>query len=413
MSEYVKCPVCEGVKFTELIDFGVIPSSWNLLQAPETPCCQASHKFEFCSTCALIRRIIGNSEIPNYQEIDRCTAPQMPTYVPTIIDQLCARLPNKDVFIADIGGNDGAFLGMVAQKGYRRLLNVEPSSRLALASAESGCLVENVHFNASEAQRIATRHGQAGAIFCRHVLEHVPDPLEVLAGIRQLLSDDGWLFLEVPNAREIIHGMFGHWLWDEHLFYFTSVNLATLLAKSGFHIETITLKPHRGGTNIWVWAHPAIPSRAPVAADLAHDDLRACKVFGDRWESLKRKTLAQSRTWSKPVACLGASHPQSNFIKFLGLGDFISYLVDDDPLKIGRFVPAPRPIPVISTRQLLDGPPPGTVVRSAFGCLDWMDRICTKLMARGTRVVEPYSEGDCLCQGEAAGNRNGKEAMFS
>lgn len=40
-------------------------------------------------------------------------------------------------------------------------------------------------------------------VICGHVLEHTPDPVEMLGALRALLTDDGFVYLELPHLRRI------------------------------------------------------------------------------------------------------------------------------------------------------------------------------------------------------------------
>jgi hypothetical protein len=92
-----------------------------------------------------------------------------------------------------------------------------------------------------------------------------------------------------------------------------------------------------------------------------------------------------------PIAAIGASHPQSNYLLFTNLGPLISALVDDDPVKAGRSVPVPQPVPVLSSAQFIAADPPGAVLRTAFGYEDWMDRMLAPLVTGNVRVIRPYA----------------------
>jgi 2-polyprenyl-3-methyl-5-hydroxy-6-metoxy-1,4-benzoquinol methylase len=70
------------------------------------------------------------------------------------------------------------------------------------------------------------------------VVEHLTVPLETMTQLKNLLSDQGWLFLATPNAGGI-NSRLKRAAWSEvlnpgHLFLFAPNNLDLLLAKTGF-----------------------------------------------------------------------------------------------------------------------------------------------------------------------------------
>ena len=76
----------------------------------------------------------------------------------------------------------------------------------------------------------------------REVLEHSPEPSELLRDIHRLLSPSGVLYLQVPNdlegCRARIFSKAWHLIPPVHLQYFTLPSLTTLLAMNGFAISS-------------------------------------------------------------------------------------------------------------------------------------------------------------------------------
>jgi hypothetical protein len=382
-----------GSSFEALADFGVVPHSGSLLREPQDRCRSVRLAFEFCSTCGLIRRRALQENEPDYSEVSRTTGHRLSGYTVQIAESLRRRGLSSGDLIVEIGANDGAFLTVLEQIGFGKRLGVEPSRPCAAACRAAGHPVENTHLDQAEAIRIRERYGPARAVVCRHTLEHVPDPLGLLRAIQTLLGREGILFVEVPDAHEITVDLRGYELWDEHLHSFTPANLQLLARRAGFHPEETAVIHHRGAPNILSWCTLA-PAEGPLPEVLptstAASDVALCRNFPPRWRSFCANLVADLPHWPKPLAFIGASHPQANFLLFTGLGRHVAFLVDDDPAKIGRYLPVPQLVPILSGEQFLKDKPPGTVIRGAFGYDDWMDRLLAPLVASGIRTVSPY-----------------------
>ncbi len=70
------------------------------------------------------------------------------------------------------------------------------------------------------------------------VIEHVRDPIGLLAIVRRLLRPGGTLFIATPSLDSWSARMLkGNWMEfkPEHLFYFDSATLQTALFRAGFH----------------------------------------------------------------------------------------------------------------------------------------------------------------------------------
>ena len=77
-------------------------------------------------------------------------------------------------------------------------------------------------------------NGKFDLISLAHVLEHIPNPVEYLAALRQeWLTADGWLLVEVPN-------LYGHDCFEiAHLTSFSPHTLEQTLQQAGFRIQAL------------------------------------------------------------------------------------------------------------------------------------------------------------------------------
>ncbi|MEM8669852.1 MAG: class I SAM-dependent methyltransferase [Planctomycetota bacterium] len=98
-------------------------------------------------------------------------------------------------------------------------------------------------------------------VIASHVLEHMVDPRRELGVIRDLLNNEGLLYLEVPN---VVHpaGAGGGQYHLAHLFLFVPQTLENLLAVCGY--EWIAAR-HDGCADPWAMAYLCrkAPPRAP------------------------------------------------------------------------------------------------------------------------------------------------------
>jgi hypothetical protein len=83
----------------------------------------------------------------------------------------------------------------------------------------------------------------ADLICCRHVLEHLPDPRQLLLSLRRMLNNRSGtvVYFEVPNAESVLGGAT---MWDvnyPHCLYFSRPALARLFREAGFLV--VRLEP--------------------------------------------------------------------------------------------------------------------------------------------------------------------------
>jgi 2-polyprenyl-3-methyl-5-hydroxy-6-metoxy-1,4-benzoquinol methylase len=115
---------------------------------------------------------------------------------------------------------------------------VEPSAAARkLARAEHGLVL---HARIDDAPRAT--YDLATLV---HSLEHVEDPVAVLAAVRSRVAVGGTLFVEVPHAStvELWRPEPRRWILDlpAHLYHFTPASLTALIAEAGFRVRDVRL----------------------------------------------------------------------------------------------------------------------------------------------------------------------------
>jgi 2-polyprenyl-3-methyl-5-hydroxy-6-metoxy-1,4-benzoquinol methylase len=82
------------------------------------------------------------------------------------------------------------------------------------------------------------------AVTMWHALEHIANPVEILAEIRGILTDGGLLFIRVPDFDCLYsHLLRDNWLWYQprnHCFHYNKTALTKLLSVCGFKILKLT-----------------------------------------------------------------------------------------------------------------------------------------------------------------------------
>jgi len=146
--------------------------------------------------------------------------------------------------LLDIGSGPGYFLDAGRERGWQ-VLGFEPSRAAADYTRARDLTVVNDFFSFAKAKE----HGPFDAISMSMVLEHVRDPISVVAAARSLLAPGGLLFLVSPNdfnpLQMLLWKQMGFQPWwvnpKHHLNYFDTVSAAAFLCARRFdvlHMET-------------------------------------------------------------------------------------------------------------------------------------------------------------------------------
>ena len=149
-------------------------------------------------------------------------------------------LPRERRRILDIGCGPGFFLKTAKERGWQ-VKGLEPSRQAAGHARGLGLDVAEDFFNA----RTAATLGHFDVVHLNNVLEHVPNPIELVGFARDMLTPGGILCLNVPNdftpfqagARAALS--LSEW-WvapPHHLNYFDFESLSHLVSAAGFTVS--------------------------------------------------------------------------------------------------------------------------------------------------------------------------------
>ncbi|HEY1857222.1 class I SAM-dependent methyltransferase [Acidocella sp.] len=390
----VACGACRGTQFAPFFQAREWTQSGRYLASAQSAISAEPIKLltEYCRQCGLIRQVPGAEVRLDYTGISRDTAKQLPDYAHRVIASMAELGVGADDLVVEIGANDGTFLRAMREAGYKNLIGVEPSKDLAVRAAGSGFTIMNEYFGRSLASRMVSQYGAPRAIICRHTLEHVPDIQDMTEGMAALLAPQGVAFIEVPDTDWVISELFAHEIWDEHVTYFRSGSLVTLLQNSGLVPLRMERARFRDTRNLLAWS-----VRAPASADTPPallDDITTAADLADfqaRWDRFAANLRAAVAAAPRPLVAVGAAHIQLNFLNYTGLDGDVDMLVDDDPVKAGHYAPLAFAVPIRTTTQVLETVRAGTVLRTAFPYPGWEDRICSALAPYGVDSIKPYN----------------------
>jgi 2-polyprenyl-3-methyl-5-hydroxy-6-metoxy-1,4-benzoquinol methylase len=164
------------------------------------------------------------------------------------IDRKFRFAPPAPAKLLDYGCGSGEYLLWMAPLGHS-LVGVEYDPHLLAAVAERGIQIEDVMTIDQQDWGCAFDH-----ITIAHVLEHVPDPVDLLRRLFAYLKPGGTLFIEVPNGGASGLDIFGrYWRGLEAPRHFSLPSHAAMtgaLVDAGFMIER---QPVDRSTRRWMW----------------------------------------------------------------------------------------------------------------------------------------------------------------
>lgn len=157
----------------------------------------------------------------------------------------------KRTSVLDVGCSTGMFLRVLKDQGNSDVCGVDVSIEQV-----THCQDVNEIRAYREISQIPT-HEQFDLVCLYAVLEHVPNPREVMRDSVKRLADDGNLIVDVPNYRSLYRVLMGkRWLWlipPVHLGYFSPKSMEKLAASEGLKVEYASTKST--STYTYILAH--------------------------------------------------------------------------------------------------------------------------------------------------------------
>jgi hypothetical protein len=270
-------------------------------------------------------------------------------------------------FVVEVASNDGYLLQHVVDRGIR-CLGVEPSVNVGAAAREKGVPTRTGFLGASSGAAVRDEHGPAGLVVANNVYAHIPDIVDFTKGLRALMADDGWLSIEVAHLASLIEHTEYDTIYHEHFQYYTLASLRNALASGGLAMVDAE-RLHTHGGSIRVWARPDESAGPPSArmADILVDEAAAglhelsgyqgfaARVVAARHEVLR--FLLDAAADGKQVVGYGAPGKGNTLLNYCGIRtDLLTYTVDRNPYKHGRFTPGTR-IPVLAPERIAQDRP--------------------------------------------------------
>lgn len=279
----------------------------------------------------------------DYDNNQNCSA-AFTSHLDSLVSSLVEKKNVRNSTIVEVGCGQGEFIKKLVEptewgnRGY----GFDPSY-VGTASALDGRLNFQQRYYDADCADIT-----ADVVVCRHVIEHVPDPLKILETVGQALagSSNARVFFETPCVEWILRNQV---IWDffyEHCSYFTASSLRYAFELAGFQVDRVD---HIfGGQYLWLEATYTGQRQSKVvdqsvfllAKDFQQHSDRLQKEWRDKIQSLGRVALWGAG--AKGVTLANLVDPRQNLI---------DSIIDLNPNKQGKYIPGTGH-PIINYHQI-------------------------------------------------------------
>ena len=349
------CRLCHTTAVADLIDFGPQPISNRFLSASAADEALFPMVLSQCQACGLVqlRRMPPAAELmPQYSWI-AYNEPE--GHLDDLADNI-ARLPGltRDAIIRGLSAKDDSLLRRMQQRGFPRTCRIDLKADLEVSTPGAGVETVQDRLDRRRALALAAKRGRAQVIIARHIVEHAHDLRGFLDALAELVAPDGYLVIEVPDCRPAFRLRDCTILWEEHASYFTAATLPNVFAHLGQAIVSLQAIPN-GFEHLLVGIGRAgtVPPTAQSPAGPGQELTAMRNIPSDFSEQRRHvRELLQQRRGAGEIVLLGAGHLACAFINYLGVGQYLTCVVEDEPNKQGLLMPGSR-LPIFGSEALL------------------------------------------------------------
>lgn len=241
--------------------------------------------------------------------------------------------------VVEIGCNDGDFLRHFARLPH---IGYDPARGPSRVAMDRGLNVAPVTFTLERAKDLP----KAGVIIANHVLAHVEDVSDVLAGMSALCHDDSIVMIEVQYLPDLLVNNAFDLVYHEHRNFFSLTSLEQAAQRHGLYVIDAVLTDRQGGSLRATLSRtkPSIYSGFTAVDSLRRsemwlDDFDAYAGMQGRAERIRDRLLNLIKGFDT-VAMYTAPAKATTLLNFCGLTvEDIKWCEDTTRAKMGRFIP--------------------------------------------------------------------------
>lgn len=352
----MNCQVCGSSRFLPVLDLGMLPLV-NDLPKSELYEVDKCHELSIiqCENCSLVQL----SSFPSMSEIFPEDYPYLSGLTPPLlqnfsqqVDSVVEFFNGRPIKVVDIGSNDGSLLNFYKVLG-NRVLGVEPTSAADVANSNDVLTIKS-YFNSQTSREVAQILEEADVVTATNVFAHIPQPVEIVENISQILSQDGIFVSENHYFLDLVKSLQIDTIYHEHLRYYTLHSISYLLEKSGFEVFRVDRIDSHGGS-IRVWSgrkgvhevQDSVTELLKLEKDSGFIDGTYIQGLQEAVKNWRLEIRSQIETILKDggrIVGVGAPSRAVTLVTYLGLNrdDLLCIIEKSGSKKIGKRIPSTK-----------------------------------------------------------------------
>ena len=259
--------------------------------------------------------------------------------------------------LIEIGSNDGTLLENFKNTDVE-ILGFEPSESAA-ELAESKNIKTIREFFCFENLKLIQKFKKNTNVICAaNAICHVPNLVDLIKSVDELLSTDGVFIFEEPYLGSMFKKISYDQIYDEHIFMFSATSIKKIFNLYDMELVDIFDQPTHGGSMRYIVSRKGkreVSKNVQTTIENEKknnlDNISSCLKFKSDCELSRqklKKSLNELKKNNKKIAGYAATSKSTTILNYCEIGcETIDYICDTTKEKIGKFSPGMH-IPIVS-----------------------------------------------------------------
>lgn len=395
--DYV-CKVCGSKNMVKVLDLGSMPNANGLVTKEQLKSVKSYPlACYWCSDCTFFQQVelVDRSELfgSHYVYSVAKIKPRV-EHIKVLAQVMKKNLKSRN-FAVVVGSNDGTEIAILKEHGgFEQVLGVEPTANLAKIANDKGHKTINKFFGSELAAELAAEYGPADLVMANNVFAHIPDPKDMLLGMKRLAGENGTISIEVHWLRDFVKDFQIDTIYAEHYYIWNLRAFSELAHRCELKIVGVQYLPKQLGGSVRVLLRKNGSERALKRFLLMEEKaglydektMRGLQTRADERKREIRKLVSSLKGQNKRVSIWTVPAKVATLLNFCGItNEDIEYAYDSTPEKIGRHIPKANIL--VKDEKLIEQDMPDYLIMGAWNYIDYGKKKMSWYLERGGKLV--------------------------
>tara|TARA_B100002051_G_scaffold78102_1_gene74719 strand:- start:812 stop:3355 length:2544 start_codon:yes stop_codon:yes gene_type:complete len=358
------CRSCGNKNLKRVVSLGYQPLANNLLNKKDEKCELYPLEVNYCSkchNCQLSVAVDPKKMFSNYLYTSSTSKSFQDHFVKAAKKYITDfKLNKKNSYIIDVGSNDGVALKPFKDLGYKKIVGIEPAKNLARIANKNKIKTINTFLDKKNLRKIKKN---ADLILASNVFAHSDKLKEMAECMLKLLSKSGTIIVEIQYLLNTLKDLTFDNIYHEHYNYWSLTSLINFFNQFNAKIfRAEKIDTHGGSLRIYVSKKNKIKIENNVKNLIKEEEKFGIKKFQTYQNFGKKvykirdnviKNIKKLKKENKEIIGYGSPAKATTALNFFGISDEINFIVEDNKLKHGKFIPGVK-IPIKNKTKIKD-----------------------------------------------------------